>query len=118
MPACGDLNPACWQMSSAERKRAKRMYIISYDITSNKIRRKIAKELENYGVRVQYSVFECDLDKARYKEIYAKLLRLMDGVEEGSIRCYEICQNCQKRIRVIGVEKPLNKYRGEKVIVI
>ena len=35
------------------------MYIVSYDITSNKLRRKIAKELENYGVRVQYSVFEC-----------------------------------------------------------
>ncbi len=34
----------------AERKKAKRMYIIIYDITINKIRRKTAKELENYGV--------------------------------------------------------------------
>ena len=57
---------------------------------------------------MQCSVFECNLDKARYKEIYAKLFHLMDG----------ICQNCQKRIHVIGVEKPLNKYRREKVIVI
>lgn len=67
---------------------------------------------------MQCSVFECNLDKARYKEIYAKLFHLMDGVEEGSIRCCGICQNCQKRIHVIGVEKPPNKYRREKVIVI
>ena len=96
----------------------KQMFIISYDITSNKLRRKIAKELENYGIRVQYSVFECNLDKTRYKEIYSKLLRLMDGVEEGSIRCYEICQNCQKRVNVIGIEKPSQKHRREEVIVI
>ena len=42
----------------------------------------------------------------------------MNGVEEGSIRCYGICQNCQKKIHVIGIEKPLNKYRREIAIVI
>ena len=58
------------------------MYIISYDITSNKIRRRIAKELENYGIRVQYSVFECNVDKARLKEVYTKMVHLMEGVED------------------------------------
>lgn len=94
------------------------MYIISYDITSNKLRHKIAKELENYSVRVQYSVFECNLDKDRYNEVYAKLVRLMDGVEEGSIRCYEICQTCEKKTRVIGVEKQKPEYTRDDVIVL
>lgn len=48
----------------------------------------------------------------------AKLFHLMNGVEEGSICCYGICQNCQKKIHVIGIEKPLNKYRREIAIVI
>lgn len=94
------------------------MYIISYDITSNILRRRIAKELENYGVRVQYSVFECDLTKSRYKELYAKLIHLMDGCEEGSIRFYDICEKCQKRTRVIGVEKKKGKYiRGDVIVL-
>ena len=73
------------------------MYIVSYDITSNKLRRKIAKELENYGVRVQYSVFECSLDSSRFNEMYKKLVQLMKGVEEGNIR-FTICvPNAQKK---------------------
>ena len=56
------------------------MYIVSYDITSNKLRRKIAKELENYGIRVQYSVFECDLDVSRFNEMYKDIIRLMENV--------------------------------------
>ena len=39
------------------------MYVISYDISENKIRNKVAKILEGYGKRIQYSVFECDIDE-------------------------------------------------------
>lgn len=94
------------------------MYIISYDIVSNKLRRKIAKELENYRVRVQYSVFECDLTKSRYNEMYAKLVRLMDGCEEGSILSYELCENCHRKTRVIGIEKKNGKYNRDDVIIL
>ncbi len=94
------------------------MYIVSYDITSNKLRRKIAKELENYGIRVQYSVFECTLDKERYDELYSKLLRLMTDAEEGSIRFYNLCEKCIKKTSVIGVEKKNEKYDRGDVIVL
>ena len=33
--------------------------VISYDIPADKRRTKLAQLLENYGQRVQYSVFEC-----------------------------------------------------------
>ena len=36
--------------------------LVSYDISDDKRRRKVCKILEGYGYRVQYSVFECDLD--------------------------------------------------------
>ena len=94
------------------------MYIISYDITSNKIRRRIAKELENYGIRVQYSVFECNLDKARLKEVYTKMVHLMEGVEEGSIRVYELCQNCELKTCVIGTDNRNEKYMRDEGIVL
>ena len=63
------------------------MYLVSYDIVSDRLRNKIAKTLEGYGKRVQYSVFECDLTEKRYKELYQKLLTLAQGVEDGDI-CY------------------------------
>lgn len=91
---------------------------MSYDITSNKLRRKIAKELENYGVRVQYSVFECTLEDERYNEMFSKLLRLMDDAEEGSIRFYNLCQRCIKKTCVIGVEKKNRKHDRGDVIVL
>lgn len=43
------------------------MYVISYDISNDKIRTKIAKELENYGRRVQFSVFECRISLSQFK---------------------------------------------------
>ena len=81
------------------------MYVISYDIVADKLRNKIAKTLEDFGRRVQYSVFECNLDEAKYRELHARLALLMTDVEEGSIREYQICQTCEKRTVVIGVEK-------------
>ena len=94
------------------------MYVISYDISEDRMRRKIAKELQNYGVRIQYSVFECDLTAKRYKELYAKLVKLTLELHEGSIRIYTICQNCQEKIVTIG--EPLNQLRqiSEPTIVI
>ena len=36
--------------------------VVSYDVSDDRRRRKVAKIMEGYGYRVQYSVFECDLD--------------------------------------------------------
>lgn len=55
------------------------MYVISYDITSDRLRNKIAKELENYGRRVQYSVFECRITAKQFEKLYQKLIILMEG---------------------------------------
>lgn len=94
------------------------MYIVSYDITSNKLRRKIAKELENYGVRVQYSVFECNLDSSHFNEMYKKLIHLMKGVEEGNIRFYNLCPKCAGKARTIGTEQRNSKHDRSDVIVL
>ena len=37
-------------------------YLVSYDISDPKRLRKVARSLEGFGVRLQYSVFECPLD--------------------------------------------------------
>lgn len=95
-----------------------RMYVISYDISSDSIRTKIAKELSNYGRRIQYSVFECELDKSRFQKLYSSLCQLAASMENGNIKIYQICENCQKKIQIIGIPNSDEKYKTEEVIVI
>lgn len=37
------------------------LWVVAYDSPNNKRRRKLAKLLEGYGERLQWSVFECRL---------------------------------------------------------
>lgn len=78
------------------------MYLISYDITKDRVRNKISKELLNYGRRVQYSVFECDISIQRCERLYQSLADLLQGDPDGSIRIYHLCKNCSEKIRILG----------------
>lgn len=81
------------------------MYVISYDIVSDKLRNKVAKILLDYGKRVQYSVFECYISQKQFEELYKKLALLMIGVNEGSLRFYHLCGKCEQEIRELGLLK-------------
>lgn len=96
----------------------KLMYIISYDIAEDKRRGKIAKVLEGYGKRIQYSVFECHLSLRDMKVLYAKLCDLTQDMGEGSILFYHICSSCEKRIMIIGETDQEIKELQEPVIVV
>ena len=94
------------------------MYVVCYDITDTKRRNKIFKTLKNYGQHKQYSVFECDISKARYKEMYRELLSLMNDEEEGNIRIYDLCRKCSESTVVIGINNKESSEEDEEVIVI
>ena len=68
-------------------------FIITYDVQNDKRRKKISDELEAYGIRVNYSVFECQLNKTKLKKLKQKLEELVNKKED-SLRCYHICQSC------------------------
>lgn len=48
-------------------------YLVSYDICEPKRLRRVAKVLEGFGARLQYSVFECPLDDMRLAQCKAAL---------------------------------------------
>lgn len=68
-------------------------FIITYDIPNDKRRKKISDELEAFGIRVNYSVFECELNKTNLKRLRLKLEEIIDKKED-SLRFYHICQSC------------------------
>ena len=78
------------------------MYIaVSYDISSNARRRRVAKVLKGYGERVQKSVFECRIGERHYLELKERLREVIDAKED-HIRYYEFCARCQRAIEYVG----------------
>lgn len=80
------------------------LLIVSYDIVDTKRRTKLAKKLCDFGVRVQYSVFECDLDNEQLADMIEKALKIIDQ-EKDSLRIYKICQRCAGEIISYGKKK-------------
>ena len=77
------------------------IYFVAYDIADRKRRTKVRETLANFGVRVQYSFFECDMDKKRMEELKAQLLSIMEEAED-SLRVYPLCEDCLKKVSLIG----------------
>ena len=85
------------------------MVIVSYDVSTidNKGRsrlRKVAKECQNYGQRVQNSVFEIDVDYGTFLKIKDKLLKLIDESHD-SLRFYYLGNNWHRRVEHYGAKE-------------
>ena len=68
------------------------LVLITYDVNTEtaagkKRLRQVAKQCVNYGRRVQNSVFECEMDAAKCREVKAILEEIID-VEKDSLRFY------------------------------
>ena len=51
------------------------MYLVAYDITDKKRLKRVSKLLLRYGRRVQKSVFACDINEHRHRELEGKLMQ-------------------------------------------
>ena len=50
----------------------KEFYVIAYDVTNDKRRRKVSELLEEWGVRVNFSVFECEIKRNALAQLKKK----------------------------------------------
>ena len=79
--------------------------VVSYDISDDKRRRKVAEIMEGYGYRVQYSVFECNLNKKQMAEMKRALRPLEKKKKMDSIRFYPLPADAVTLIQVIGKDQ-------------
>ncbi len=82
------------------------MILVSYDIrttdpTGAKRLRRIAKACQDYGQRVQFSVFEIEVDPAQWVLLRKRLSDEMD-LEHDSLRFYFLGSEWQRRIEHLG----------------
>lgn len=73
------------------------LMLITYDVATTDAAgrrrlRRVARLCQDHGQRVQYSVFECQLDPAQWTVLRTKL---MDEIDEGedSLRFYRLGSN-------------------------
>lgn len=95
------------------------MVLITYDVNTageggKKRLRKVAKLCENFGQRVQNSVFECLVDPVQWTELRHKLEREIDE-EHDSLRYYYLGANWRKRVDHVGAKE---SYDPEGVMII
>jgi CRISPR-associated protein Cas2 len=75
--------------------------VMSYDVSDDPARTRVAKVLEGTLTRVQYSVFEGDLDDDRLAELVDRVLVHIEP-ETDSLRVYRLCASCTERITRYG----------------
>ena len=80
---------------------ARQFILVSYDISNDHRRRKVMEAMEDFGTRVQYSVFECRLLPAELNQLKKRLRRYVREASD-SIRFYSIGAEDVGRIEVMG----------------
>ena len=95
------------------------MVLITYDVSTGteggQARlRKVAKQCQNYGQRVQNSVFECILEPALLVKLKAKLNDIIDP-EVDSIRYYYLGNDWHGRVEHVGA-KPSVDLEGMLIV--
>lgn len=88
------------------------LVLITYDVntetTAGKRRlRQVAKQCVNYGRRVQNSVFECEMDAAKCREVKAILEEIIDAKND-SLRFYYLGNNYRNKVEHIGVKESMD----------
>ena len=75
----------------------KKWFLISYDIHNDKRLRKVAKTMEGYGERIQYSVFRAYLSDRGLERLRWELEKIT--ASEDGLLIAELCERCIMKIR-------------------
>lgn len=86
--------------------------LVTYDVSTidahgRRRLRRVAKVCEDYGQRVQNSVFECLVEPADWTVLKAKLLKLYEPTED-SLRFYYLGRNWRPRVEHHGAKNVLD----------
>ena len=95
------------------------MVLVTYDVSTEsqggqRRLRRVAKVCENYGQRVQKSVFECLVDPAQWAVMRGRLTDEINDKED-SLRFYFLGKNWKARLEHVGA-RPAYDPEGPMVV--
>jgi len=95
------------------------MVLVTYDVNTEtpvgkKRLRKVARACEDYGQRVQNSVFECLVDPAQWTVLRKRLFDIAD-LDKDSLRFYFLGSNWKRKVEHSGAK---TTYDPEGLIIL
>lgn len=96
------------------------LVLITYDVSmtdpgGSRRLRHISKLCKDYGIRVQYSVFECEIDPAQWVSLKSALLQAYD-VTLDSLRFYYLGSKWQRKVEHFGAKETLDVLRDPLIL--
>lgn len=87
------------------------LVLVTYDVqttteSGKKRLRRVAKKCEQYGVRVQNSVFECIVDSTQLRLLEMALEEIIDPATD-SLRFYRLGNNHENKVKHLGAKPAL-----------
>lgn len=88
------------------------LVLVTYDVNTmseggKKRLRRVAKTCEDFGQRVQYSVFEIEVDPAQWTKLKARLEAAIQPRHD-SLRYYYLGANWERKIEHVGAKPALD----------
>ena len=88
------------------------LILVTYDVSTvekagRRRLRRVAGACEDYGVRVQKSVFECQVGQTEWVQLRDRLLREIKA-DEDSLRFYYLDETAKQKIEHHGMDKPMD----------
>lgn len=87
------------------------LVLVTYDVATTEKNgaarlRAVAKACRDFGQRVQYSVFEIEVDPAQWTKLKARLEGIIDRKVD-SLRYYYLGANWQRKVEHVGAKPSL-----------
>ena len=88
------------------------LMLIAYDVNTESVAgkrrlRRVARACLDYGQRVQFSLFECEVEPAQWVELRARLLAEIDPALD-SLRFYRLGAEGRRRVEHVGAKPALD----------
>ena len=95
------------------------LVLVTYDVATvtpggARRLRQVAKACRDFGQRVQFSVFEIEVDPAEWTKLKARLEAIID-TETDSLRYYHLGAEWQRRVEHVGA-KPAADLNGPLIV--
>ena len=95
------------------------LMLVTYDVSTKDAAgrrrlRRVSRLCKDFGQRVQFSVFECQVDPAQWAILKHRLLQEIDP-EQDSVRFYRLGANWRRRVEHFGA-KP--SYDPEETMIV
>jgi len=96
------------------------LVLVTYDVSvmtadGRRRLRKIAKTCLDYGMRVQNSVFECEIDPAQFTEMKSKLVEIYDPGED-SLRFYFLGKRGRQKVEHLGTKSVVDSLKDALIL--